>query len=123
MIRTAQRACWLKGFAVTAVAHGRTPCQKTARQIGPVASSALLAPLPVQLLCTTAHPLGIELALLGRCHPCLQIAGLQRSLYRKARVRPRVLAQPGGVGGLPDGYPGWGKVVERFHRKHGAAVQ
>lgn len=28
-----------------------------------------------------------------------------------------------GTGRLPDGYPGRGKVVERFHRKHGAAVQ
>lgn len=28
-----------------------------------------------------------------------------------------------GNGRLPDGYPGRGKVVERFHRKHGAAVQ
>lgn len=59
-----QRARWFKGFAVTAIVHGRTPRQ-TLRQIGPAGSIAVLAQLPVQLLCTAAHPLGIGLALGG----------------------------------------------------------
>lgn len=59
-----QRARWFKGFAVTAIVHGRTPRQ-TLRQIGPAGSIAVLAQLPVQLLCTAAHPLGVGLALGG----------------------------------------------------------
>jgi hypothetical protein len=59
-----QRARWFKGFAVTAIVHGRTPRQ-TARELGPAGTIALLAQLPVQLLCTAAHPLGVGLALAG----------------------------------------------------------
>lgn len=59
-----QRARWFKGFAVTAIVHARTPRQ-TARQIGPAGCIALLAQLPVSLLCTAAHPLGAGLALGG----------------------------------------------------------
>ena len=59
-----QRARWFKGFAVTAIVHARTPRQ-TARQIGLPGTIALLAQLPVSLLCTAAHPLGIGLALGG----------------------------------------------------------
>lgn len=53
-----QRARWFKGFAVTAIVHARTPRQ-TARQIGPAGTVALLAQLPVALLCAAAHPLGL----------------------------------------------------------------
>ena len=59
-----QRARWFKGFAVTAIVHGRTPRQ-TARELGLPGTVALLAQLPVSLLCTAAHPLGIGLALGG----------------------------------------------------------
>lgn len=59
-----QRARWFKGFAVTAIVHARTPRQ-TARQIGLPGCIALLAQLPVSLLCTAAHPLGAGLALGG----------------------------------------------------------
>lgn len=59
-----QRARWIKGFAVTAIVHGRTPRQ-TMRELGPAATVALLAQLPVSLLCTAAHPVGVGLALGG----------------------------------------------------------
>lgn len=59
-----QRARWFKGFAVTAIVHAREP-RVTARQIGLPGTVALLAQLPVALLCTAAHPLGIGLALTG----------------------------------------------------------
>lgn len=49
---------------MTAIVHGRTPRQ-TARQIGPAGTIALLAQLPVSLLCAAAHPLGVGLALGG----------------------------------------------------------
>lgn len=59
-----QRARWFKGFAVTAIVHAREPRQAL-RQLGPAGTVALLAQLPVSLLCTAAHPLGIGLALGG----------------------------------------------------------
>ena len=59
-----QRARWFKGFAVTAIVHGRTPRQ-TLREVGTAGTVALLAQLPVSLLCAAAHPLGVGLALGG----------------------------------------------------------
>ncbi|WP_139201526.1 hypothetical protein [Gemmobacter aquatilis] len=59
-----QRARWFKGFAVTAIVHARTPRQ-TMRELGPAGCIALLAQLPVSLLCTGAHPVGVGLALGG----------------------------------------------------------
>ncbi|WP_323717155.1 glycosyltransferase family 2 protein [Paracoccus aminovorans] len=57
-----QRARCFKGFAVTAIVHGRHPL-RTLREVGLPGSIALLAQLPVSLLCTAAHPLGVGLAL------------------------------------------------------------
>lgn len=59
-----QRARWFKGFAVTAIVHARNPL-RTMRELGALGSIALLAQLPVSLLCTAAHPLGVGLALGG----------------------------------------------------------
>lgn len=59
-----QRARWFKGFAVTAIVHAREP-RRTLREIGPAGTVALLAQLPVALLCAAAHPLGVALALGG----------------------------------------------------------
>ena len=55
---------WFATFAVTAIVHAREP-RVTARQIGLPGTVALLAQLPVSLLCTAAHPLGIGLVLGG----------------------------------------------------------
>ncbi len=49
---------------MTAIVHGRTPRQ-TFRELGPAGSVALTAQLPVSLLCTAAHPVGVGLALGG----------------------------------------------------------
>ena len=59
-----QRARWLKGFAVTTIVHARDPA-RAARELGPAATLALLAQLPVSLLCIAAHPLGLALLLGG----------------------------------------------------------
>jgi len=59
-----QRARWFQGFAVTAIVHARHPL-RTLREVGLPGSIALLAQLPVSLLCTAAHPLGVGLALGG----------------------------------------------------------
>lgn len=59
-----QRARWFKGFAVTAIVHARHPL-RTLREVGLPGSIALLAQLPVSLLCTAAHPVGLGLALGG----------------------------------------------------------
>jgi hypothetical protein len=62
-----QRARWFKGFAVTAIVHGREP-RRTLREVGAPGFIALLAQLPVSLLCAAAHPLGVGLALGGDLH-------------------------------------------------------
>lgn len=59
-----QRARWFKGFAVTAIVHAREP-RRTMRELGAAGTIALLAQLPVALLCAAAHPLGVALALGG----------------------------------------------------------
>ena len=49
---------------MTAIVHAREP-RRTLREVGVPGTVALLAQLPVSLLCTAAHPLGIGLALGG----------------------------------------------------------
>jgi cellulose synthase/poly-beta-1,6-N-acetylglucosamine synthase-like glycosyltransferase len=59
-----QRARWLKGFAVTSIVHAREPL-RTARELGPAATVALVAQLPAPLLCIAAHPLGLAVLMGG----------------------------------------------------------
>jgi hypothetical protein len=59
-----QRARWFKGFAVTAIVHAREP-RRTMRELGAPGFIALLAQLPVALLCAAAHPLGLIVGAAG----------------------------------------------------------
>lgn len=59
-----QRRRWIAGHIKTAVVHMREP-MRTWRELGPVASLALLAQLPAAALSTAAHPVGLALLLGG----------------------------------------------------------
>jgi glycosyltransferase XagB len=59
-----QRRRWIAGHIKTAVVHLRDPL-RTWRELGPVASLALLAQLPAAALSTAAHPLGLAFLLGG----------------------------------------------------------
>jgi cellulose synthase/poly-beta-1,6-N-acetylglucosamine synthase-like glycosyltransferase len=59
-----QRRRWVAGHIKTAVVHMRRPV-RTWRELGPMASLALLAQLPAAALSTAAHPLGLALLLGG----------------------------------------------------------
>jgi hypothetical protein len=59
-----QRARWFKGFAVTAIVHARDP-RRAMRELGAPGFIALLAQLPVALLCAAAHPLGLIVGAAG----------------------------------------------------------
>ncbi|WP_367890167.1 glycosyltransferase family 2 protein [Rhodobacter calidifons] len=59
-----QRARWFKGFAVTVIVHASEP-RRTMRELGAPGFIALLAQLPVALLCAAAHPLGLIVGAAG----------------------------------------------------------
>ncbi len=61
---TKQRGRWLKGFIITTFVHARSPL-RTARELGPLATLALLTQLPFALLSIAAHPLCLAIVIWG----------------------------------------------------------